>query len=104
MLTHHHIHDDPEPEQDNPVELEVNEPIADTKDVISFKINRQTLVVSALAILLVISGLETFELTRLHRAVRAWQTLPAATASASTPTTPAPATGGSALPNQVGGC
>lgn len=105
MLTHHHMPDESTPQQDSPIEPEINEPVAADKDVISFKLNRQTLVVSALAVLLVISGFETFELTRLHQALRTWQTLPAAAASATaTTSTPAPASGGSALPSQVGGC
>ena len=104
MLTHHHMHDDPTSQQDSPVEPEVHESVAADKDVISFKLNRQTLVVSALAILLVISGFETFELTRLHQALQTWQTLPVAAASATATTAPAPASVGSALPSQVGGC
>ena len=103
MLTHHHTQDEPTPQQDSSVETEVNKPVDDNKDVISFKLNRQTLVVSALAILLVISVLETIELTRLHQALRTWQTLSPAVASA-TATTPVSASGGSTLPNQVGGC
>jgi len=102
MLTHHHTHEDSIPQPDSSVEPEVHEPVAADSSVISFKINRQMLIVSALAILLVISALETIELTRLHQALRAWQTLPAA--AAPTAAVAAPASGGSALPSQVGGC
>lgn len=99
MITNHHIHEDPTLQPDISTEPEIHNPVPEDSSIISFKVTRQTLVLSALALLLGISVFETFELTRLHQALRAWQTLPAATASA-----PAPTSGGSALPSQVGGC
>lgn len=72
--------------------------------VISFKINRQTLIVSALAILLAISVVETIELTRLHQALKIWQTLPSSATTASAVTGPVPSSPSNGLPAQVGGC
>ena len=102
MITNHHIHEDQTPQPEVPVESEVNTSVPANSGVISFKVNRQTLVVSALAILLVISVFETIELTRLHQALRTWQTLPAG--GVPTAAAAASVSGGTALPSQVGGC
>ena len=75
MLTHHHTHEDSIPQPDSSVEPEVHEPVAADSSVISFKVNRQMLIVSALAILLAISAFETIELTRLHRVFDIYQTV-----------------------------
>ncbi len=102
MTTNHHAFEDSAPPADIPVESIVHNPTPTNNETISFKVNRQTLMVSALAILLVISVFETIELTRLHQALKTWQALPVA--AASTTAAPASASGGSALPAQVGGC
>lgn len=77
----------------------VSEPASVGSEIISFRAKRQTLVTTALVLLVAISVFETIELARLHQALRIWQTLPAASAAA-----PAPASGAGALPAQVGGC
>ncbi|MDP3985852.1 MAG: hypothetical protein Q8P77_00235 [Candidatus Veblenbacteria bacterium] len=103
MITHHHTHEDQTPQPEVSVESEVSISVPAESGVISFKVNRQTLVVSALAMLLVISVFETIELTRLHQALGTWQTLPAAGAPTAV-AAPAPVSGGTELPSQVGGC
>lgn len=103
MTMHNHMPTDSWPQDERPIEAVVSNLATADNSIISLKINRQTLTLSALVVLLIISAIETIELTRLHSALRIWQTLPAAVGSTSASTTPTTA-GGNTLPSQVGGC
>ncbi len=102
MTINHQAFEDPALPTQTLVEPIIHNPTANSSDTISLKLNRQTLVVSALAILFIISAFEAFELTRLHQALKTWQSLPAA--AATTTAAPGQSGGTGTLPAQVGGC
>lgn len=104
MLTPNLTPQEPIHSQVAPEELIAQPEAATETGVISFRLSRQTLTVSALIIVLAISVFETIELTRLHQALKVWQALPTATVPAASGQVPVTPTGEGALPSQVGGC
>lgn len=99
MTTNHSQHEESNAEIEVKAEPLVQE--SNNETALSFKISRNTLIMAALVILVIISSLEAIELNRIHKALQAWQKLPAA--AAGTSNVPA-SSGGNTLPSQVGGC